>query len=482
MTDDTEASVTARADEDHDTSPTPITARRRSRLGLYGLLAIGAVTAGVVVMQLDGEALLRSAYSGPPRGMDVTPGGEQLAESERYRTTLRQANLGGAREANRSGQSFLATPDEPSEPLRDIDDRPAAIAPLGPQLPPANERAQAEPAEPEVEYVPVDRPVYYEYRRAEVTENDYSDIDALAAAMARQAGDLAERGSRSRLEVIIEQDLYRARDDQRLGVNAAERSRQLRNGMVEPASTQEVGEQSFRRVLDGGTYGADLDVGLGRIPDPALELPVGTGPMPRTYSPYGYPLTHQAAVPSSLLAKAGSVAYARIVNGTDSDTPGPIIVEVLRGPLRGARLIGSFTTNRETTALIVQFDRVVLEDATIVPTTAYAVDAVYGELPVRSAYDGRYLQRYAPRLAGAFLRGAGAAVASTGATVVGVGDSVAIVRPEASAVEAIAAGVSGVGEQLADEIEDLGPETGLVKLYANKLVGVLFLDNVERPR
>lgn len=464
--------------------PTPITAKRKSRLGPYGVLLILLVASGVTLAQLGGDELLRSTFARPRRAMDATPGGEQLATSERYRNTLRQANVGGADAATRAGQSFVATPDEASETLRDIDDKASVQAPLGPKLPPANEaRADVAP-DPIVEYVPVERPVYYEYRRTETVENDYSDIDALSSAMSRQAEGLRPVSGRSRLELIIEQPLYEHPDGRRVGVNARP-SRQLENGTVVRTVDEQPGDgtaeprERSSAPIDGGTYGADLDVGIRTAPNPRIDLPVPTGAMPDGYSPYGYGPTSVAAS-SSVLAKAGSVAYARIVNGTNSDTPGPIVAQVLRGPLRGARLIGSFTTNRETTALIVQFDQVVLDDATIIPTTAYAVDALYGELPVRSAYDPRYFQRYAPKLAGAFLRGAGAALATTGATVVGVGDSVAIVRPEASAAEAVAAGVSDVGSQLAEEVGNQGPETGLVTLYANKLVGVLFLANVER--
>ncbi len=94
-----------------------------------------------------------------------------------------------------------------------------------------------------------------------------------------------------------------------------------------------------------------------------------------------------------------------IVNGADTDTPGPVVAKIMRGPLKGARLIGSFKENDETTAMVVQFDRVVLQDGTNLDAKAYAIDALKGTLAVKSEYDARLLQRYAPRLAELSLEG-----------------------------------------------------------------------------
>lgn len=472
----------------------PITDKRKSRLGLYGALAIVvAIGGGYAFTYLDGEELLHSRFISTPRSLDTTAAGAELAASASYRESLSQVNNEGAAAALvTTGQSFMAVPDQPVEPaLKDIDDRPRAVTVKPPSLPAANKEVAAvtEPVEPVVEVKTIEKevPVYYEYQRTNTeVQNDYADIDALSRAMMNQAGGLTgwEAGA-SRNEIIIQQDLYQDPTGRSVGVDAgatrAPAPSALR-GSTQPALPS-LPDQRSSIELDGGSYGADLEVGLrGLRPNPRLDLPVRTGAMPYGYNPYGYGTYGEQLRPTSVLAKAGSVAYARIINGTDSDTPGPIIAEVRSGDLKGARLIGSFTTNREVTNMIISFDQVVLEDATIIPTSAYAVDAIYGDLAVRSNYDGRYLQRYAPRLAGAFVRGAGEALAQTQTTIVGLSQgAVGVAAAEPSLRESLAAGASDFGNQIASELENLGPDEGLVQLYANKPVGVLFLANVDRP-
>lgn len=475
-------------------SPTVITTKRKSRLGVVGLVAITTIVGGAWAFnEFGGEAMLTSKLARAPKNIDATPAGEQLASSPRYRATVQTVNTRGADEAASEGTSFIAVPDEPVQML-DIDEKPARKAIVRPKLPlpAANKKivapvvAQAVEPEPEPEPEPEvtaqepekvveyrDRPVYYEVTREEPRESDYSDIDALADRMAAQAGSTGRILGNARSEIIIRQDLYTDPKGRSVGVNA---------GRPQPATPPLPVEESSL-AIDAGTYGADPIIGMDYLtPKEGRQLPVASGVMPKNFNPYGFGPGGVFGVepnPDGILATAGSVAYARIINATDTDTPGPIIAEVTSGDLEGARLIGSFTENRETTAMIIEFSQVVLDDGTIIPTSAYAVDALYGDLAVRSRYKPRYFQRYAPRLAGAFLRGAGAAIAQTGTTIVGVGDAAVVTSPEASAREAVAAGVADVGDQLASEIEELGPDRGLVELYANKPVGILWLANVR---
>lgn len=454
---------------DRNNPPAKIRSKKRSRTGVYVVFAVTAVgLASLGAWQTMSPQSIASRFTSPPH-LDDTPAGRQLATSERYEQTLNAVNTQNAQQAAMSGQSFLSTPDRAITDLTDIDaedEKPRIVAPT---LPPANIKPEAATAPAQAERVVTqERPVYYQFPQSTVVENDYSDIKAISEAMAKQANSLRERMSPggARREVVIKQELY---SDKPTAPTPSQSS--LRNGTIEgrPDPTG----------IDAGTYSADLEVGIRSLPDAALDLPVRSGAMPRNYGPYGYPVSAYER-PTSTLAAAGSVSYARIINGTDSDTPGPIIAEVTSGKLEGARLIGQVTANRETTSFVLAFDRIVLPDATNISTTAYAVDAQYGDLPIRSAYDPRYFQRYGPRLAGAFMRGFGRAIGTTGTTIVGVGDGVAIVSPQQDAVEGVASGVADVGDQLASEIDDMGPKTGLIKLYANKMIGILFLDNVRR--
>ena len=519
-------------------APAPITTKRKSRVGTVGLLLVATVVGGGwAFKEFGGEDLLNSTIARAPRNMDATPGGEQLAVSPRYQQGIQKVNVEGAEEAfTTPGKSFIPIPDKAVEPaMLDIDapKKKAKLKPPAlptPNKPPVVAKAPELPKpEPKVVEKIKEVPVYYEVKKpkkAKPQEDDYSDIDALMKAMERQADGLGSGYGRAKGEVIIRQDLApgqeglgrnsRRRDDQssllptNAGIYGADPSigfkhlnvpKEAPNGEPKKRVEKNVRSSSSRSVLEGdrktividrqapidaGTYGADSVLGADYLTaQPRRELPVATGVMPKCFNPYGYGpkgvFGCPDTAPGGILAKAGDVVYAQIINGTDTDTPGPIIARVTSGELKGAKLIGSFTANRETTAMIVSFDRVVLEDGTNLPTTAYAVDAVYGDLAIRSRFKGRYFQRYAPKLAGAFLRGAGTALAATGSQVVGVGETAVVVTPEQTGREAIAAGVADVGNQLASEIEGLGPQGPLVQLFAGKPIGVLWLANVQAP-
>ena len=51
------------------------------------------------------------------------------------------------------------------------------------------------------------------------------------------------------------------------------------------------------------------------------------------------------------LPKSGTVFYGQLITQVNSDTPGPILAQILQGPFKGARLIGSFEVNRESATL-----------------------------------------------------------------------------------------------------------------------------------
>jgi intracellular multiplication protein IcmE len=182
-----------------------------------------------------------------------------------------------------------------------------------------------------------------------------------------------------------------------------------------------------------------------------------------------------------LFARAGDVVLASTIITNDSDTPGPVVVEVRRGPLKGARLVGGFQPNQNNTHLIVQFNSAVLQDGTQIPVTAYAVDARQKSLAVRTDLDRRLFQRYAPRVAAAFVSGLGEALSDPGATLVDLGGATGVTRPAATFEQGVYQGVAEVGNDLAQEFVQSAPKGPLISLRSRQIVGVLFVSNVEQP-
>ncbi|QWK81254.1 TrbI/VirB10 family protein [Ochrobactrum sp. BTU1] len=179
---------------------------------------------------------------------------------------------------------------------------------------------------------------------------------------------------------------------------------------------------------------------------------------------------------------AGQFAFARLINSTDSDTPGPVVVEIMKkGPLYKARMIGEFKQNDTTNALIVQFNRMVFPDGSETQVSAYAVDAAKGSIAVQSEVDRRYFARYAPLIAASFIEGLGSTLAKSGRSII-YGPGYAMMNQQKPRFEqGLYAGAGKVGQRMAQDIERLAPKGPLVKLNAGNTVGILFLQGVPMP-
>lgn len=394
-----------------------IRARKRGLLSfrnmaLLAILAVGGAV-GYEVWK-NPELIGPSRVAGTPN-VDDTPAGDQLRESERYRDNLRRQNEDGAREAEESDTSFIATPDEP---LRRIDEKPPATAPNPNRpLPPANDPVETEP--PRTVVIDRQQPAQQQARPVpdQPQPPDYARINQLAQLMATQQQGLlgAWSAQPSAVTVVVEEDLVPGED---------------------AASAQT--SDGIRRQAD----------------PPALSEP---------------------------LIRAGEVVLASTIITNDSDTPGPVVAEIRKGPLKGARLLGGLKANQGNTHLIVRFNTAVLADGIQIPVSAYAVDARQKSLAVRSDLDRRLFARYAPRVAAAFVSGVGDALADPGTSLIDLGGVTGVTRPAPTIEQGLYKGLAEVGNDLAGEFVQSAPRGPLISLRSRQIIGVLFTGNVLLP-
>ena len=188
--------------------------RRINRNGKKGLLSFRNIAlltiltaSGAVGYEIwkNPDLIAPSKLSQTPN-VDDTPAGDQLRTSERYQDNLRRQNEAGAREARETDTSFIATPDEP---LRQIDDKPPAIAPnRNRPLPPANVRVETQ--EPRTVVIDRQQPALpTRTSEQQPAAPDYSRINQLAQLMATQQQGLlgAWQVQPSTVTVVVEQDL-----------------------------------------------------------------------------------------------------------------------------------------------------------------------------------------------------------------------------------------------------------------------------------
>jgi intracellular multiplication protein IcmE len=309
---------------------------------------------------------------GPSR-VAGTPNVDDTPAGDQLRTSERyQDNL---RQQNEDGAREAQDNDTsfiatPDEPLRQIDEKPPAISPNPNRpLPPANVPVETQ----QLRTVVIDRqqPVRQQPRPTETQPQapDYARINRLAQLMATQQQGL------------------------------------LSSWQVQPSAGTVVVEEDLLPKEEPVIAGTAANGGTAPRQSPSLSQP---------------------------LIRAGDVVLASTIITNDSDTPGTVVAEIRRGPLKGARLLGGFEANQNNTHLIVQFNSAVLPDGTQVPISAYAVDARQKSLAVRTDLDRRLSERYAPRVAAAFVSGVGEALSDPGTSLIDLGGVTGVNRPAAT--------------------------------------------------
>jgi intracellular multiplication protein IcmE len=185
-------------------------------------------------------------------------------------------------------------------------------------------------------------------------------------------------------------------------------------------------------------------------------------------------------VPEIIIVPAGEIAYAQIITEANSDIPGPVLGQIVSGPLSGSRILGQFTVENDLISL--RFDTVVV-DGISYDISTIALDPATTLPGMATEVNHRYFQRIILPTAAAFIEGAAEAVAETGRTDVSVEGEVVVQETEETDLrEQIASGIEEAGSQLSDIIEEMNQDIEtLVIIHAGTPMGLLFLQPMTRP-
>jgi intracellular multiplication protein IcmE len=179
------------------------------------------------------------------------------------------------------------------------------------------------------------------------------------------------------------------------------------------------------------------------------------------------------------LVPAGQIAYAQLLTEANTDSPGPILAQIMSGPLAGSRILGDFEEENEL--ITINFDTVVI-DGESVSIDAVALDPDTTLPGMATDVDHHYFKRIVLPAAAAFVEGLATAVAENGSTTITINNTSTTATDDADADsdEEIATGVQEAGQELReiiDEItEDLEPT---VVIRAGTPIGILFVEPVK---
>jgi intracellular multiplication protein IcmE len=179
----------------------------------------------------------------------------------------------------------------------------------------------------------------------------------------------------------------------------------------------------------------------------------------------------------NILLPAGTIEYGQILIEANTDAPGPILAQIFTGPLKGARVLGSFQSTDEF--IMLSFSMIII-DGINYPVQAVAIDPDTTLPGVITEIDRRYFKRIILPMAAEFVSGLAEAVTESGTTSIYIdGDTVAQSTANKSQREEVASGISEAGEALSDILDEEADKTKpMLRVASGTPVGILFVSPV----
>lgn len=148
----------------------------------------------------------------------------------------------------------------------------------------------------------------------------------------------------------------------------------------------------------------------------------------------------------NILIPAGTIEYAQLVTEANTDAPGPVLAQIASGPLRGVKIIGSFTATDNY--LTLHFYQVVI-DGVSEAVNAVALDPNTTLPGVVTDIDRRYFSRIVLPMAAKFVEGLTEAISESGTTTV-------TIQGQSGTTTTSQAGSTGSRQEVASGIEEAG--------------------------
>ncbi len=182
----------------------------------------------------------------------------------------------------------------------------------------------------------------------------------------------------------------------------------------------------------------------------------------------------------------GTILYSQLVGRVNSDSPGPVIGEILDGPYTGARLLGTFQTNQSGSGTVISFNTMVVpykddngEDQTsAVPIKAVAVDTSHLGTSMETYVNNHLLLNIGMAFGTSFLQGIGQAVSQSGSYAMMGPYGTNMANPVLTMPGEIMMGVGAGAAQAGSIFQNLyGNKPPTIIVEAGTPFGLLFLGN-----
>lgn len=173
--------------------------------------------------------------------------------------------------------------------------------------------------------------------------------------------------------------------------------------------------------------------------------------------------------------RAGSIVPAVMMTAINSDEPGPVLAQVVTGPLKGARLIGQMVSSDQR--VVIQFQQLSIPGASqSFNISAFAVDPDTSRTGLATDVNNHYFLRYGLGLAAAFISGYGEAVQNSGSTTTtNAFGGTTTVLGDMTHKQIAESAFGKVGQKLGSELEKETNRAPTVTVASGTSVGILFM-------
>lgn len=172
--------------------------------------------------------------------------------------------------------------------------------------------------------------------------------------------------------------------------------------------------------------------------------------------------------------EVGDVMYAVNTIAINSDVPGPAMIELVTGHLKGGKFIGAFA--RHNKHLLLKFTAFAFQGKTY-PIEALAVDPATSSVAMRSDVDSHYFERWGGLVAASFLEGFAEAVSTSGLSTESTDIGVIVDQPDYSTSDQLWIAAGKVGENLAEPMLENFYRPPTVYLEPGTEIGILIVKN-----
>ena len=182
------------------------------------------------------------------------------------------------------------------------------------------------------------------------------------------------------------------------------------------------------------------------------------------------------------ISKAGTIFYAVLDTGINSDEQSPILATIVHGKYKGSKLLGKF--QRVDKKVVLEFNTMNVPSLErSIPISAYAIDPNTARTAMASDVNNHYMLRYGMLFASSFISGLGDAISSSGSTTITLGDnSTSTQNPTLDTKEKLLSALGDVGNAFGDATSGFIDTPPTVKVDAGSTIGLLLMKDLTVPK